>query len=201
MGQRVGKNSKDGVQDCLLLSSWPCHYPDFLEILLVMWKRARCVRAIRCTKKPALSRRCKCRWCCLEGGLRLCKSQTIMITFDSEHHYVKLQTTPHSPLWQPHTSNKNKFLGKSERNKRISIKIPCILLRSYFYISFPLINPLNTKLYPSDLKIHFVPRSKHSASVLKTDKLMLYKEIIAVCSQIHTKHINTLWAEHRISEC
>jgi hypothetical protein len=27
---------------------------------------------------------------------------------------------------------------------------------------------------------------------------MLYREIIAVCSEIHTKHINTLWAE-RIS--
>jgi len=28
---------------------------------------------------------------------------------------------------------------------------------------------------------------------------MLYREIIAVCSQIHTKHINTaVWAEGRI---
>ena len=27
---------------------------------------------------------------------------------------------------------------------------------------------------------------------------MLCREIIAVCSQIHTKHINTLWAERRI---
>ena len=27
---------------------------------------------------------------------------------------------------------------------------------------------------------------------------MLYREIIAVCSQIHTKHTNTLWAERRI---
>ena len=26
----------------------------------------------------------------------------------------------------------------------------------------------------------------------KTSQLMLYREIIAVCSQIHTKHINTL---------
>jgi len=26
----------------------------------------------------------------------------------------------------------------------------------------------------------------------KTCQLMLYREIIAVCSQIHTKHINTL---------
>jgi hypothetical protein len=27
---------------------------------------------------------------------------------------------------------------------------------------------------------------------IKTSQLMLYREIIAVCSQIHTKHINTL---------
>ena len=53
----------------------------------------------------------------------------------------------------------------------------------------------------SDLKTHFVPRSKHSATVIKTGKLMLYTEIIAVCSEIHTKHIRALWAEHRISEC
>ena len=31
-----------------------------------------------------------------------------------------------------------------------------------------------------------------SVSVIKTRQLMLYREIIAVCSQIHTKHINTL---------
>ena len=31
---------------------------------------------------------------------------------------------------------------------------------------------------------------------------MLYREIIAVLSQIHTKHINTaVWAEGRICEC
>jgi len=29
-------------------------------------------------------------------------------------------------------------------------------------------------------------------SVTKTSQLMLYRKIIAVCSQIHTKHINTL---------
>ena len=61
--------------------------------------------------------------------------------------------------------------------------------------------PLSTKMYLSDLKTHFVPRSKHSASVLKTDNLMLYREIIAVCSQIHAKHINAFWEEHRFSEC
>ena len=31
-----------------------------------------------------------------------------------------------------------------------------------------------------------------SDSVTKTSQLMLYSEIIAVCSQIHIKHINTL---------
>ena len=39
-------------------------------------------------------------------------------------------------------------------------------------------------------------------SVIETSHLMLYREIIAVCSEIHTKHINTaVWAEHRIVEC
>ena len=32
-------------------------------------------------------------------------------------------------------------------------------------------------------------------SVVKTSKLMLYREITAVCSQIHTKHINTQWGQ------
>jgi len=27
---------------------------------------------------------------------------------------------------------------------------------------------------------------------------MLYREIIAVCSEIHTKHTNTVWAERRV---
>ena len=42
------------------------------------------------------------------------------------------------------------------------------------------------------IKTHSVPRSKHSVSVIKTSQLVLYREIIAVCSHIHTKHINTL---------
>ena len=29
-----------------------------------------------------------------------------------------------------------------------------------------------------------------------SDQLMLYREIIAVCSQIHTKHINTLCGQN-----
>jgi len=33
-------------------------------------------------------------------------------------------------------------------------------------------------------------------SVIKTSQLMLRREIIAVCSQIHTKHINTVWVQN-----
>ena len=33
-------------------------------------------------------------------------------------------------------------------------------------------------------------------SVIKTSQLMLYREIIAVCSEIHTKHTNTLCGQN-----
>jgi len=57
----------------------------------------------------------------------------------------------------------------------------------------------NVKLY---IKIQLVPRSKHSISVIKTSHLTLYKEIIAVCPESQTKHVNfAVWAEPRISEC
>ena len=36
----------------------------------------------------------------------------------------------------------------------------------------------------------------HSGSVIQTSQLMLYREIIAVCSHIHTKHINTLCGQN-----
>jgi len=36
----------------------------------------------------------------------------------------------------------------------------------------------------------------HSISVIKTSQLMLQMEIIAVCSQLHTKHINILCGQN-----
>jgi hypothetical protein len=44
--------------------------------------------------------------------------------------------------------------------------------------------------------IQSVLRSKRCIWVIKTNDLMLYREIIAVCSQIHTKHINTLCGQN-----
>jgi hypothetical protein len=61
-----------------------------------------------------------------------------------------------------------------------------------YFMSF--INPLSKKLYLSNLKTQFVPRRKHTVPrFLKTDNLMLYREKVAVCSEIQAKHINTLW--------
>jgi len=36
----------------------------------------------------------------------------------------------------------------------------------------------------------------HSISVIQTSQLMLYREIIAVCTEIHTKHINALCGQN-----
>jgi hypothetical protein len=42
------------------------------------------------------------------------------------------------------------------------------------------------------MKTQSVPRSKYTLRFGYKNQSMLYREIIAVCSQIHTKHINTL---------
>jgi hypothetical protein len=60
------------------------------------------------------------------------------------------------------------------------------------------IHLLMTKLYLSDFNNQSVPHSEYPALVIKTDRLKLYTEIFAVCSQIHTKHVNSLWVEQRI---
>jgi len=49
---------------------------------------------------------------------------------------------------------------------------------------------------PEDLR----PRERIERAGSKTHQPVLCREIIAVCSQIHTKHTNTLWAERRICE-
>ena len=41
-----------------------------------------------------------------------------------------------------------------------------------------------------------VPHRKHALPVIKTSQLMVYTEIMAVCSEIHTKHINTVCGQN-----
>jgi len=48
------------------------------------------------------------------------------------------------------------------------------------------------------MAVQLVPHSKHR--LIKTSQLTLYGEII-VCSQIHTEHKYTVWAERRTAEC
>jgi hypothetical protein len=55
---------------------------------------------------------------------------------------------------------------------------------------------LTTTVNCTYLNTQSVPRSKHSVLVIQTSQLMLYREIMAVCSQIHTKHINTLCGQN-----
>ena len=48
----------------------------------------------------------------------------------------------------------------------------------------------------AERRMQNVPRSKHIPSRLQKPTSILYSEIIAVCSQIHTKHINTLCGQN-----
>jgi hypothetical protein len=57
----------------------------------------------------------------------------------------------------------------------------------YVYNAF-VFRPVTTD---SNVKYQSVPRSKHSVSVIITHESLLYREIIAVCSEIYTKHTNT----------
>jgi hypothetical protein len=57
------------------------------------------------------------------------------------------------------------------------------------------VDPLRTKF--CDLKTQSAPRRKHPVSVIKTSQSMLYREIIAVCSEIHTQHIKALFWQKR----
>jgi len=51
----------------------------------------------------------------------------------------------------------------------------------------------NVELLDVKLAVYKDPvRTVHFVSVIKTYQLMLYREIIAICSQIHTKHTNAL---------
>jgi len=56
----------------------------------------------------------------------------------------------------------------------------------------------NVELLNVKLVVHIVTTGLQSVKCLiqKTSQLMLYREIIAVCSQIHTKHINALCGQN-----
>ena len=53
----------------------------------------------------------------------------------------------------------------------------------------------NVELLSVKLVVHILTTVLYRVkSVIKSSQLMLHRETIAVCSQIHTKHIYTVWA-------
>ena len=56
----------------------------------------------------------------------------------------------------------------------------------------------NVELLNVKLVVHIVTTGLQSVKSLfiKTSQLILYRKIIAVCSQIHTKHINTVCGQN-----
>jgi hypothetical protein len=62
------------------------------------------------------------------------------------------------------------------------------------------INPSKMKGRLLYLKTQFIPCSKHF-SIIKTNQFMSYGAEVAVCSEINTKPINTVWAECIILSC
>jgi len=55
----------------------------------------------------------------------------------------------------------------------------------------------NVELLNVKLAVHIVTTGlQRVKSVIKTSQLMLYREIIAVFSEIHTKHINTVCGQN-----
>jgi hypothetical protein len=61
------------------------------------------------------------------------------------------------------------------------------------------IRPLGTELFGVNGRTDMtklIVAFRNFANAPKTSQLMLYREISAVCSQIHTKHINTLCGQN-----
>ena len=55
----------------------------------------------------------------------------------------------------------------------------------------------NVELLNVKLVVHIVTTElQRVKSLIKTNQLILYRELMAVCSEIHTKHINTLCGQN-----
>ena len=102
-------------------------------------------------------------------------------------------------MW-PHVSTNYKVNLKPFEHTKIKIAIPKAKPSSQpvfgkcnndlCWFQFLLFNP-NHIYRPSSYRAVI-----RSVSVIKTSQLMLYREIMAVCSEIHTKHINTVCGQN-----
>jgi hypothetical protein len=80
-------------------------------------------------------------------------------------------------------------------------KVPTLYFSLKFSVKFSdwkelNINLLKMKCRRLYLKTQFVTRSKHFITVIKTNQLTLHRAKVAVRSESHTKHINTLCGQN-----
>jgi len=63
------------------------------------------------------------------------------------------------------------------------------------------INPLQTERRPLYLKTQSYRAVNTFHLSCKTNQFMLYGAEFALCSEMNTEHINTVWAEFKIFKC
>lgn len=68
-------------------------------------------------------------------------------------------------------------------------------------MNMSIINPLRMNHSHFYLKTQFIPHSKLSILAIESNQIMLYREVMAFCSEIRTEHTNALWAECKILDC
>jgi len=93
-------------------------------------------------------------------------------------------------IWTNSILSKELAYGHIPNQKLLNIKY------SMFNIKYSMFKTSWTKRNTVCLKTQSVPRSKHSVWVIKTSHLTLCRQIIAVCSDTHTKHTNKLCGEN-----
>ena len=113
--------------------------------------------------------RATCMWGSLwSTGARLCLGKT-------EEHGEKIVHLPLCPPKKPHVLNWDRTRACTVRGREMTANTMTLSVeRKLTGITYE--DPVRTAQYT------------HSVSVIQTSQLMLYREIIAVCSQIHTKH-------------
>jgi hypothetical protein len=76
-----------------------------------------------------------------------------------------------------------------------------IITRAHIYIYiyiYTVFSTINTKTEPKCIERPIPYRAVNTlpVSVIKTSQLLLYREIVVICSEIHTKHINILCGQN-----
>jgi hypothetical protein len=62
--------------------------------------------------------------------------------------------------------------------------------------AYPRVNNIRPLKTIDPIRIQSVPHRKHYVSATKPNRLMLFRETVAVYCENHTEHTDTLWAEY-----